>query len=111
MAVTPVWPELPVEDWQPTRDTFTLWLQVVGKIRIARTPILNHWWNAPLYLTASGLTTSLIPAEPGRAFAIDLDLIDHRLDVTTTQGQRRRMELAPKPVRHFYAELTGLLDE
>ena len=98
-------------DWQPTRDTLTLWLQVVGKIRIARTPLLNHWWNAPLYLTARGLTTSLMPAEPGRGFSIDLDLVEHRLDVITTQGQARRMELAPMSVRDFYAELTGLLDE
>jgi hypothetical protein len=106
-----VWPELRVEDWQPTRDTLTLWLQMVGKIRIARTPLLNHWWNAPLYLTARGLTTSLIPAEPGRGFAIELDLLEHRLDVTTTRGQALRMELAPKAVKDFYTELKGLLDE
>ena len=61
------WPELLVDSWQPTRDTLTLWLQVVGKFRIARTPLLNHWWNAPLYVTARGLTTSLISAGGGRA--------------------------------------------
>ena len=104
------WPELPVDSWQPTRDTFTLWLQVVGKIRIARTPLLNHWWNAPLYLTGRGLTTSLIPAEAGRSFSIDLDLVDHRLDVTTTTGDRRGMDLAPRSVRDFYTELMALLD-
>lgn len=81
--------------WQPTRDTLILWLQVVGKIRIARTPLLNHWSNAPLYITSRGLTTSLVPAEAGRTFSIDLDLLDHRLDVTTTLGQSRGMELAP----------------
>ena len=111
MAADPVWPTLPVEDWAPTRDTLTLWLQVVGKVRIARAPLLNHWWNAPLYLTARGLSTSPIPAEPGRAFSIDLDLLEHRLDITTTHGQGRRMELAPKSVKEFYAELTGRLDE
>lgn len=111
MTANSAWPELRAEDWQPTRDTFTLWLQVVGKIRVARTPLLNHWWNAPLYLTARGLTTSLMPAEPGRGFSIDLDLVDHRLDVLTTRGQARRVELAPKSVADFYAELTGLLDE
>ena len=104
------WPELPIADWQPTRDTLTLWLQVVGKVRIARTPLLKHWWNAPLYLTARGLTTSLMPAEPGRSFSIDLDFIDHRLDVTTTTGQVGRMELAPKSVADFYTEFSELLD-
>jgi hypothetical protein len=108
--VTAAWPGLPVEDWQPTRDTLTLWLQIVGKIRIARTPLLNHWWNAPLYLTSKGLTTSLIPGETGRSFAIDLDLLDHRLDVTTTRGESRSMDLAPKSVKDFYVELTEMLD-
>lgn len=105
-----VWPELAVADWQPTRDTLTLWLQVIGKIRIARTPLLNHWWNAPLYVTSRGLTTSLMPAEPGRGFALDLDLLQHRLDVTTTRGEVRSMDLAPRSVRDFHAELGRLLD-
>jgi hypothetical protein len=104
------WPELPVETWQPTRDTLTLWLQVVGKIRIARTPLLNHWWNAPLYVTTRGLTTSLMPAGAGRGFAIDLDFLAHRLDVTTTLGQSRSMGLSPKSVKDFYVELMELLD-
>lgn len=111
MGANSAWPELPVEDWLPTRDTLTLWLQVVGKIRLARTPLLNHWWNAPLYLTSRGLTTSLMPAEPGRGFSIDLDFLEHRLDVTTTTGQHGRMALAPKSVKDFYTELTGLLHE
>lgn len=109
MTADSAWPQLPVKDWQPTRDTLTLWLQVVGKIRIARTPLLNHWWNAPLYLTSRGLTTSLMPAEPGRGFSIDLDFLEHHLDVTTTGGQRSSLELAPKSVKNFYTELTGLL--
>lgn len=111
MTGSPTWPELPIESWQPTRDTLTLWLQVVGKIRIARTPLLNHWWNAPLYVTSRGLTTSLMPADAGRSFSIDLDLLEHHLDVTTTRGQSRRMELSAKTVKDFYAELIGLLDE
>jgi hypothetical protein len=111
MAANLAWPELPVEEWQPTRDTLTLWLQVIGKIRIARTPLLNHWWNAPLYLTARGLSTSLMPAEPGRGFTIDLDLLRQRLEVTTTRGEFRRMDLAPMSVKEFYAQLTGLLDD
>lgn len=62
-----VWPQLRVADWEPTRDTLTLWLQVVGKVRIARAPLLKHWWNCPLYLTGRGLTTSLIPGDAGRS--------------------------------------------
>lgn len=110
MARNEAWPELPVDSWQPTRDTLILWLQVVGKIRIARTPLLNHWWNAPLYLTARGLTTSLMPAGAGRSFAIDLDLLDHHLAVTTTRGESRSMRLEPMTVRDFYIGLTELLD-
>jgi hypothetical protein len=104
------WPALPVEWWKPTRDTLTLWLQVVGKVRIARTPLVNHWWNAPLYLTARGLTTSLIPAGAGRSFAVDVDLIGHRLEVLTTQGETRGLDLAPKSVAQFYIELSEALD-
>lgn len=111
MASSSPWPELPVENWQPTRDTLILWLQVVGKIRIARSPLLNHWWNVPLHVTSRGLTTSLIPAEAGRSFSIDLDLLTHHLDITTTRGQSRRMELAPTSVKQFHAELMGLLDD
>ncbi len=110
MASDSAWPELPVRDWQPTRDTLILWLQVIGKIRIARAPLLNHWWNAPLYVTSRGLTTSLIPAGAGRSFSIDLDLVEHRLDVTTTRAETRSLKLEPKSVKDFYAELTDLLD-
>lgn len=104
------WPVLPVERWEPTRDTLTLWLQIVGKVRLARSPMQNHWWNAPLYLTARGLTTSLIPGGPGKGFAIDLDFIDHRLDIATTLGQLRSMRLEPRPVSAFYAEVMEMLD-
>ncbi|KAB7744232.1 hypothetical protein GA707_12380 [Nostocoides sp. F2B08] len=110
-AADSAWPELPVATWADTRDTLTLWLQVVGKVRIARTPLLNHWWNSPLYLTARGLTTSLIPDRPGRSFAIDLDLVDHRLDITATTGESRSMALESRSVRDFHAELMARLDE
>lgn len=103
------WPELPLSSWEPTRDTFILWLQVIGRVRIARAPLLQHWWNAPLYLTATGLTTSLIPAGPGRSFSVDLDLLDHVLDIRTTCGSARRMPLVPMSVKTFHAEFLGLL--
>lgn len=110
MTTHRVWPELPVAAWESTRDTLILWLQVVGKVRIARSPLLNHWWNAPLYVTSHGLSTSLIPGGEGRSFSIDLDFVDHRLDVTATRGPSGRMELSPKSVQAFHAELTELLD-
>lgn len=103
------WPQLPLDGWQPTRDTFILWLQIIGKVRIARAPLLKHWWNAPLYLTSTGLTTSLIPAGPGRAFSVDLDLIEHRLDVRVTTGQRAGMALEPMTVKVFHARFEELL--
>jgi hypothetical protein len=109
MAADSLWPELSAAAWQPTRDTLTLWLQVVGKVRIARTPLLNHWWNSPLYLTARGLTTSLVPGGAGRSFSIDLDLTEHRLEVATSRGESRTMALSPVSVAAFHAELRGML--
>ena len=64
-AVGADWPQLRVADWAATRDTLHLWTQVVGKIRMAKAPMLNHWWQTPLYVTPRGLTTSGIP--DGRA--------------------------------------------
>lgn len=103
------WPELPLTSWQPTRDTFILWLQIIGKVRLARTPVLQHWWNTTLYLTATGLITSLIPGDRGRSFSVELDLLDHRLDVLTTAGERSSMPLAPMSVRRFYTRFMAML--
>jgi len=100
---------LPVADWQATRDTLQLWTQIVGKVRMANTPVLNHWWNVPLYVTARGLGTSLIPHPTGPAFEIDFDLHAHQLDIATETGERRSMPLESRSVAQFYAELmTGL---
>jgi len=73
-----IWPELPLADWQDTCTTLQLWTQIVGKIRLALTPWLNHSWHVALYLTTRGLTTSPIP-HGRRSFSIDFDFIDHRL--------------------------------
>lgn len=105
------WPSIPVADWQDTRDTLQLYTQVVGKVRLANEPELNHWWNVPLYVTARGLTTSLMPHPVGPAFQIDFDLVDHRLDVLTVTGGRRSLDLGPRPVAEFHAEVVSLLDE
>jgi len=103
------WPALPLADWHGTRDTLQLWTQIIGKVRLAKTPVLNHWWNVPLYVTASGLTTSLIPHPTGEGFQVDLDLRAHRLEIVTVSGSRRSMPLRSGPVTDFYASFMGLL--
>jgi Family of unknown function (DUF5996) len=108
---TSVWPSLPVADWQPTRDTLHLWTQVVGKIRLANTPLINHWWNVPLYVTARGLTTSLIPHRAGRSFQIDFDFLAHRLEIVTSDGAERSVPLQPRTVADFHAEVMRHLDD
>jgi hypothetical protein len=99
------WPSIPVAAWQATRDTLHLYTQVVGKVRLANAPASNHWWNVPLYVTARGLTTSLVPHPTGPAFQVDFDFLDHRLDVLTVTGRRRSLDLVARPVAEFH-ELT-----
>jgi len=102
---------LPIAAWQGTRDTLQLWTQIVGKVRMEREALLNHWWNVPLYVTARGLTTSLIPHPSGVGFQIDFDLEDGRLEFRTTTGGQRAMDLGPGPVAEFYARVMDLLDQ
>ena len=104
------WPELPYAAWKDTRDTLQLWTQVVGKIRLALTPWLNHSWHVALYLTARGLTTS--PISGGAfSFQIDFDFIDHRLRISTSDGRAREVTLRPMTVAEFYAQVMAALDE
>lgn len=105
------WPSIPVADWVETRDTVHLYTQVVGKVRLANEPHSNHWWNVPLYLSARGLTTSLMPHPSGPAFQIEFDFVDHCLDVTTVTGESRSVALAARPVSEFYAVVVDLLDQ
>ena len=104
------WPSLPVAEWEATRDTLQLWTQIVGKVRMVNTPLLNHWWNVPLYVTSRGLTTSLVPHPTGPSFQIDFDLQDHQLNVVTETGSHRSFPLVTRPVAQFYAELMEGLD-
>jgi Family of unknown function (DUF5996) len=105
------WPPLPLSEWKATRDTLQLWTQIVGKVRLANEPLVNHWWNVPLYVTARGLTTSLISHPAGEAFQIDFDFRAHRLEIVTVSGARRAVELRPMAVAEFYGEVMGALDE
>jgi len=102
------WPDLPLANWADTCATLHLWTQVVGKIRLAHAPMVNHWWQVPLYVTSRGLTTSPIPYG-ARSFQIDFDFIDHRLTIATSTGETRTIPLAPRTVADFYAEMMGRL--
>ncbi|MBV8297075.1 MAG: hypothetical protein JO085_09580 [Acidimicrobiia bacterium] len=105
-----VWPALRVDAWTETRDTVHLWTQIVGKIRMANTPVVNHWWNVTLYVSTTGLTTSPMP-HGDRTFQIDFDFRDHRLVITTSDGEERSMKLEPRTVADFYDEVMAHLDE
>src|SRR5438270_13570201 len=91
------WPALPYDEWQDTCATLHLWTQIVGKVRLAKSPYQNHWWHTPLYVSARGLTTSLIP-EGQRGFQIDFDFIDHELQITASDGGRAAIALVPRTV-------------
>ena len=102
------WPALPLKEWEPTRATLHMWVQMVGKVRIALSPLINHWWDATLYVNNSGLTTSLIPYGQ-RAFEIQFDFQRHILEIRTCDGMSRAIELAPKSVAQFYQEFMSAL--
>ena len=96
------WPDLPYAAWRETYKSLHLMTQIVGKIRLARTPWLNHSWHVTLYVSPRGLTTSPIP-DGERSFEIAFDFIAHRLVVETSDGQSWRMQLRPVPIADFYA--------
>ena len=108
---TAVWPTIRVADWIATRDTLHLYTQVVGKVRMANEPLVNHWWNIALYVSARGLTTSRMPHPTGPSFQIDFDFIDHVLTIETAADESRALPLEPRSVADFYAAVLGLLDE
>ena len=103
------WPELPYDAWRDTRDTLHMYLQIVGKLRLALAPMEPQWAQVPLYVSARGLNTSPIP-HPEGVFDVDLDFIDHVLTVRTARGAVERIALEPRPVADFYAELMRALD-
>jgi hypothetical protein len=102
------WPELPLEAWQDTYAMLHMWTQIVGKVRLALSPRVNHWWEVPLYVSARGLTTSAIPYRD-EVLEIQFDFIEHRLIIQTSWGASKTMELKPQSVADFYAEfMAGL---
>ena len=103
------WPYLRVDEWTPTRDTLHMWAQIVGKIRMVHMPLINHWWQVPLYVSARGLTTGAIPY--GNAvFDMEFDFVGHVLAIRHSDGGQRSVALAAKPVAEFYRETLSALD-
>jgi hypothetical protein len=95
------WPDLTLSAWDETRDTLHMWTQIVGKVRLALAPMVNHWWQVPLYVSARGLTTSLMHTE-GRGLELEFDFLDHALHVRTSDGGEREVALEPRTVASFY---------
>jgi Family of unknown function (DUF5996) len=103
------WPALPLDAWKDTYATLHMWTQIVGKVRLALTPLVNHWWNVPLYVDARGLTTSAIPYR-NEVFEVRFDFIDHQLLVETNNAAPKTLPLVPRSVADFYRAFLSLLD-
>ncbi len=103
------WPALPLDSWKDTCATLHMWTQIVGKVRLALTPLVNHWWNVPLYVTARGLTTSRIPYGK-RSFELRFDLLEHQLVLETNDGTLKTLPLRAKSVADFYQEFMEMLE-
>ena len=104
----PAWPELPLDAWQDTCATLHMWTQVVGKVRLALSPRVNHWWEVPLYVNARGLTTSAIPYG-NEIFEIQFDFIDHKLTIQTSWNSSKNLALRLQTVAGFSAEFMAAL--
>jgi hypothetical protein len=102
------WPALPLAEWKDTYSTLHMWTQIVGKIRLALTPLVNHWWNVPLYVVPRGLSTSAIPYND-RFFQITFDFISHLLLIETNDGSTKTIALQPRSVAEFYQEMMAAL--
>jgi len=103
------WPELPLAAWEDTYHTLHMWTQIAGKVRLALSPRMNHWWEVPLYVNAVGLTTSPIPYR-GEEFEIQFDFVNHRVLIETTENKSRILPLRPMTVARFYHEFMAALE-
>jgi hypothetical protein len=95
------WPDIPLNEWSESCETLLRWTQIIGKVRLALTALVNHWWNVTLYVTSRGLTTSPIPYG-NSTFEVILDFLDHRLRIETSEGKVQTMNLEPMAVADFY---------
>jgi hypothetical protein len=104
------WPILSYEKGKDTYDTLHLWTQIVGKIKLAILPWVNHSWHVTLYITPYGLTTQTIPYQ-NKSFQIDFDFTEHLLKITTSKGELRKLDLHGISVADFYKKIFGLLHD
>jgi Family of unknown function (DUF5996) len=102
------WPALPLDSWKETCATLHMWTQIVGKVRLALTPLINHWWNVTFYVTSRGLTTSRIPYGE-KAFELRFDFIQHQLVLEKSDGLVKFLALRPCSVADFYREFQEML--
>lgn len=109
MSTSEAWPELTLADWPETRDTLHLWTQVVGKVKLALNPMVNHWWQVPLYVSSRGLTTSLMHAGD-TGLEMEFDFIDHDLRVHASTGAQRVVPLQSQSVASFYKATMAALE-
>jgi len=103
-------PPLPLEEWKDTCATLHMWTQIVGKVRLAQTPLVNHWWNVPLYVSPRGLTTSAMPYKQ-ISFEIEFDFLEHMLTINCSDGGIATVPLKPKSVAVFYREVMTALQQ
>ena len=103
------WPDLEWNEWKDTAETLHMYMQIVGKTRLALTPIQNHWWNVPLYLTSRGLWTSPMPTSNGQLLDVEFDFLAHQVVCRTSLGEIRRIPLSAKPVAEFFREFSESL--
>lgn len=104
-----MWPELVWDNWKDTAETLHMLTQIVGKTRVELTPVQNHWWNVPLYLTARGLTTSAMPLPRGSILDIEFDFIAHELVFRVSDGRVERLALQAAPVAEFFSQYKEVL--
>jgi len=102
------WPSLPLEEWKDTCATLHMWTQIVGKVRLEQAPLVNHWWNVPLYVSARGLTTTAMPYGD-TFFEMEFDFVDHNLVIKCSDGAATTVALEPKSVATFYSETMDAL--
>ncbi|MFC7672241.1 DUF5996 family protein [Mycolicibacterium sp. GCM10028919] len=102
------WPALRVDDWEPTRRSLHMWTQIVGKIRLAHAPLVNHWWQVPLYVSPRGLTTSAIPVGT-ESFDVEFDFVDHVLKVRVSDGGAATIDLRDTSVAGFHRAVLDTL--
>ncbi len=105
------WPELSWDRWRDTAETLHMWTQIVGKTRLALTPVANHWWNVPLYVTARGLSTSAMPLPESALLDIEFDFLSHQLTFRHSSGGTEKLALRAQSVAAFLTEYLAILNK